>query len=89
VPPEYATVSGLPLSFTVKSMDNVPGVWPGVVTMVTVVSPSVIFWPSSATLSLWLSLGVPVYRLLDGIQSGPPMTMCEPNRSCIILAPPT
>src|SRR5580693_6351248 len=35
VPPEYATLSGLPLSFTVKSIDNVPGVCPGVVTIVT------------------------------------------------------
>src|ERR1700682_6092177 len=51
VPPEYATVIGLPLSFTVKIIESVPGVWPGVAMMVTPASPSVILWPSSATMS--------------------------------------
>ena len=40
VPPEYATASGLPLSFTVKIIESVPGVWPGVAMMVVLISRS-------------------------------------------------
>ena len=51
VPPEYATLTGLPRSNTVNMYDRVPGVWPGVSQMVTVVPPSVICIPSVATMS--------------------------------------
>ena len=39
---------GRPLSFTGISVDSVPSVWPGVWYSVSVVSPSVSFWPSVA-----------------------------------------
>src|SRR5215468_9943528 len=71
-------------------METVPGVWPGISTRVTVRPPSVIFWPSAATMS---RLGLPFgNRLTDCSivsQSPAPMTMREPKRSCISLAPPT
>ena len=49
VPPEYATITVFPWSFTGKVYDNVPGVCPGVGTIFTVVSPSVSFMPSAPT----------------------------------------
>jgi len=60
-----------------------------VVTMVTHVSPSVIFWRSSAMMSrVGFPWGYPLTDFSMESQSGPPMTMREPKRSCIILAPP-
>ena len=51
VPPEYATLTARPRSRTENVNDSVPGVWPGVAHIVTVVSPRVIFMPSVATMS--------------------------------------
>ena len=51
VPPEYAMFTVRPRSSAVNVYDSVPGVWPGVVQIVTVRPPSVIFIPSVATMS--------------------------------------
>jgi len=61
VPPEYATVSGLPWSWTWKIPEIVPGVWPGIRYIVSVLPPSVIFMTSVAIMSrLGLPFGKPL-----------------------------
>ena len=51
VPPKKDTTCGRPWSVTVKMVETGPGVWPGVTYIVTVVFPSVSFWPSVTTMS--------------------------------------
>jgi hypothetical protein len=69
--------------------DSVPGVWPGVATMSTVVSPSESFIPSGPTDTS--RVGTPPAALAGRCsvvsQSGAPMTTFAPKRFCSSAAP--
>ena len=88
VPPQYAATWRVAPSSTGISVEIVPSVWPGVMCSVSVVSPSVSFWPSVATSSRF-GLRQVARVPSSSVQSASDMMTFALKRSCRYDAPPT